>query len=287
MTALYLYKLNSLKLDKNINTVVLGDSQSQTAFNDSLTANAVNYSHNSEHFFLTYNVLKLIVKNNPQIRTLILGCSFHSISAFNERYLFGERNKPDNFSKLFYPRYFSMLDNESKLFLIERNLPGVIKSFRGIALDMITSFTENYSKYQDYPFVGRYYPGRVRTFNDSLIKESVVWHFYSDSTETQLEEFSSLQSEYLEKIISFCKEHDIKVILLNTPVHELYYKQIPEKYMSHYYSYMKELEKNDNVTLYDYYNYKLPDEYFGDGNHLNRTGASVFTPMIMNRINSN
>jgi lysophospholipase L1-like esterase len=50
---------------------------------------------------------------------------------------------------------------------------------------------------------------------------------------------------------------------------------------------MKELEKNDNVTLYDYYNYKLPDEYFGDGNHLNRTGASVFTPMIMNRINSN
>ena len=284
MTAIYIYRLNNIKLGNNINTLILGDSQTQTAINDSITENAVNYSHNSEHFLLTYNVLKLVATNNPQIKNVILGCSFHSISAFNERYLFGEKNKPDVFTKLFYPRYFTMLENDSKLFLIENNLPGVLKSLQMIILDMITSFTNNYKKYQDYPFVGRYYPGRTRIFNDSLINESIVWHFYSDSTAFRLEDFSDLQEEYLKKIITFCKDNNIKLILLNTPVHEDYYTQIPEKFMKEYYSLMKDLEDSDKVILFDYYNYKLPDEYFGDGNHLNRQGATVFTPIIMNRI---
>lgn len=287
MTAIYLHKINTLKLDDNINTLILGDSQSQTAINDSLYKNSVNFSHNSEHYLLTYNVLKLVIKNNPQIRNVILGCSFQNISAYYERYLFGEKNKPDNFSKIFYSRYFSILDNNSKLFLIENNLPGVLKSFRPIVLDMIKSFTNNYSKYQDYPFIGRYYPGRKRVLNDSIVKVAVIWHYYSDSTGTELEDFSRLQSKYLKDIISFCKENNIKLFLLNTPVHEDYLKQIPQKFISGYYSFMKELEGSDNVTLLNYPDYKLPDEYFGDGNHLNQRGASVFTPEIMNRLNSN
>lgn len=283
-TALYLYRLNTIKLSDNINTLVLGDSQTQTAVNDSIFPNSVNYSHNSEHYLITYNVLKLVVSNNPQIKNVVLGCSFHNISSFYDRCLFNEGNKAEGISKMLCSRYFSMLDNSNKLMLIENNVPVVLKTLRPGVLDMIESLVYNYSNYQDYRFIGRYYPGIKRVFNDSVVKETILWHFYSDSTGTEMENFSELQSEYLEDILSFCKERNIKVYLLNTPVHQDYFKLIPQKFISRYYSYMKELKESYNVTLLDYPEYKFPDDYFGDGNHLNRLGATEFTPMIMNRL---
>jgi hypothetical protein len=284
--AAYLYRINKLKLDDNIDTLILGDSQPQTAINDSLLKNSVNYSNNSEHYLLSYNVLELIVKNNPQIKNLILGCSFHNISAFYEKCLYNEGNKANAISNMLCSRYFSMLDNKSKLLMIENNFPGVIKSFHQIVWNMVSSFTGNYSNYQDYAFVGKYYPGIKRTLNDEILKASITWHFYSDTTETEVEDFSPLQIEYLKKIISFCKENNIRVFLLNTPVHEDYLKRIPPKFITGYYSLMKELEAQGNITLLDYPDYKLPDEYFGDCNHLNREGASVFTPEVELRLNN-
>ncbi|MBK8550715.1 MAG: hypothetical protein IPL53_06500 [Ignavibacteria bacterium] len=283
-TALYIYKLNTIKLGDNINTLILGDSQTQTAVNDSIFTNSINYSHNSEHYLITYNVLKLVVSNNPQIRNVVLGFSFHNTSTFYDRCLFNEGNKAEGISRMLCSRYFTMLDNSNKLMLIENNLPVVLKTLRPGVLDMMESLVYNYSNYQDYRFIGRYYPGIKRILNDSVVKESILWHFYTDSTGIEMENFSDLQSEYLKKIISFCKERNIKVYLLNTPVHQDYYKQIPQEFISRYYSYIKDLEENYNVTLLDYPDCKFPDEYFGDGNHLNRLGASVFTPMVMSRI---
>ncbi len=154
-------------------------------------------------------------------------------------------------------------------------------------MNMIVSFTDRYSDYQDYVFIGKYYPGIKRVLNDTLIKETILWHFYTDSTGKEVESFSTLQSEYLEKIIVLCKEKNINLVLLNTPLQEHYYKLVPEKFISAYYSYMKELEDKYNIVLYDYPQQKYPDEYFGDGNHLNRKGASVFTQQVMNRLNNN
>ncbi len=287
MTAAYLYRLNNLRLDPKINTLVIGDSQSQTAIDDSLYTNVINFSNNSEHYLLTYNVLKLLTKNNPQIKNVILGCSFHNFSSFYERCLFNEDNKAEPISRMLCSRYFSMLDIDGKLLLIDNNPTQIIKSFRAIVVSMIVPFTENYSKYRDYQFIGGYYPGLKRVLNDTLIRETISWHFYTDSTGTEQEHFSNLQLKYLKDIIKLCKEKNIRLVLLNTPLHENCFKLIPEKFISDYYSTLKDLEDKDNIILFDYPEYKLPDDDFGDGNHLNKKGASVFTPEVMNRLNSN
>ncbi|HMS65294.1 MAG TPA: hypothetical protein PKD83_08595 [Ignavibacteria bacterium] len=284
ISSLYLHRINNLRVRENANILVLGDSQPQCAVNDSVYINLENFSQNSEHFFLTYNILQLIVKNNPQINTFILGCSFHNISAFSERYIFYKNNYKDNFPELVIPRYFPVIDFGSKMFLIENNLEGVVKSFKESVNYMIKSFTRPYKEYHDYPFIGRYYASRKRVFNDSTVKASVDWHFYKDSAATELEDFSMLQEEYLKKIVSFCKEKNIKLILLNTPVYEGYYKQIPEKFISGYYNFMNELEDSNKVILYDYSKFQVPDDYYGDGNHLNLKGALMLTPVIMERL---
>lgn len=286
IAALFMRKLDSMSLDKNVNTLVLGDSHTQCAINDSLYKNTVNFSISSEHYLLTYNVLKLIIKNNPDLKNLILGCSFHSFSAFNDRYLFGEKNKKDIFSEIYYSRYFPILDDESKFLLLKTNPDGVIKSFRMIIFNMLESFTENYTTYHDYPFIGRFYPGKNRVLKDSLINASIAWHFYADSSRKVLEDFSGLQITYLKKIIQLCMDNHIKLILLNTPVHEKYDKQVPEKFITEYYSMMRKFEKNDNVLFFDYHDYKFTDDYFGDGNHLNLPGASIFTNIVMQRLNN-
>ncbi len=247
----------------------------------------VNFSHNSEHYMLTYNVLKLIVKNNPQIKNLILGCSYHNISTFYDRCLFNEKYTADHISNMLLTRYFTMIDNKSKLILIENNFSGVLKSSKDGIMNMINSFTGNYSNYQDYEFIGKYYQGGKRSLTDIGNNRAIWLHFYKDVDGSELEDFSSLQLEYLKKILSFCKENNIKVFLLNTPVHDTYFRNIPEKFITGYYSIMKGLEESYNVTLLDYPESNYPDDYFGDSNHLNRAGASVFTPKIMERINQN
>lgn len=285
ISAVYLYRIDKLHVPENVNVLILGDSQPQCAVNDSVFSNSVNFSQNSEHFFLTYTVLQLVVKNNPQINTLILGCSYHNLSAFSERYIFYKGNYKDNFPELVIPRYYPILDFKDKIFLLKNNFEGVIKSFKMIVTNMVKSFTSNYKEYHDYPFIGRYYASRKRVFNDSTVKASVDWHFYKDSAATELEEFSSLQYEYLKKIVAFCKEKNIKLILLNTPVYEDYYKQIPKEFTDEYYRLMNELSDGDKVEFFDYYDFKVPDDFYGDGNHLNLQGAVMLTPEIMKRLN--
>jgi hypothetical protein len=280
--------LKSFYLNNRITTVVLGDSHTQCAIDDSLFENIVNLSSNSEVYFYNFNKLKAIIQRNHLIKTVIIGCSYHSFSSFNDEALFDIE-----ITDYTYPLYFLALDNESKMFLIKNNLAGVIFSFRNIMNTAIVSlFNYNSSKIffngigkRVLPSIFRnktmltfwsgFHNSKKNNINDSTIAIAIKSHYFKN--DNTLRQYSHLQVYYLNRIINYCIEKNMRIFILMTPLNDKYYSKIPAQFISHYYSTLNNLKIKKNVIVLDYHDYQLPDECFGDGDHLNKKGADNFT----------
>lgn len=276
ITFFYWKRIDTVTLGNETQTVICGDSHTQCAINDSIFFNSVNFSQNSEHNLYTYNFLCMLLENNPHIENIILGFSFHNLSLFYDKYLFDNEKTADK-----YPRYFSILRNTDKEFLLKNNLYGVVKSSHGIIRTMFNSITDNCSDYHDYPFCGSYYPSSRSNFSDSMVNAAIKRHYYTGEDVSRV---SDLQISFLKEIASLCKEKKVNLIILSTPVHKNYFEKIPKRFIEDYYSLIQDICTNTSVKFFDYHDYQLPVNCFGDGDHLNKSGASIFTVEIMNRI---
>ena len=72
----------------------------------------------------TYNVIRTLVNSNPQIKTVILGYSYHSLSEIYDDVVYKEEGRGD-----FYSTYLPILDKESIILLANHNFNGIVKSF--------------------------------------------------------------------------------------------------------------------------------------------------------------
>ena len=292
---LFIYHLclKSFCLNNSITTVVVGDSHAQSAINDNLFENIVNLSQNSECYFYTYNKLKGIIQRNQRIRTVIVGCTYHSFSSYNDEYLFDR-----DATKYTFPQYFLALDDESKRFLINNNPAGVMRSFSGIMKNALSAlfkydsskilfngtgkdvlrylFHSNKNLYLS--FWGGFYDSEKSNISDSTIAAAINRHYFENGSTFQ--PYSHLQVYYLNKIVSYCIAKNITVFILTTPVTEKYYSKIPAQFISHYYAVLDNLKNGNSVIALDYHDYRLPDECFGDGDHLNKKGADNFTNFL-------
>jgi lysophospholipase L1-like esterase len=79
------------------------------------------------------------------------------------------------------------------------------------------------------------------------------------------------------QICKLCYENNIEIILVNTPVHPGYYEKIPEIFFENHKKVYDYLQENFGAVYYDYSQFAIPDEGFGDGDHLNAVGAKIFT----------
>ena len=257
---------DKIKLDENIHTLICGDSHTETALNDSILQGSINISQSSQHYFYLYNVLKKLLKNNPQINTVIVGFSFHSLSSFYDDYLFQEE-----FSKHMYTRYFSILDVHSLFFLLTKNFPGVANDFNNI----LKSINKN-TKVRDlerYQFIGKFYDSDRSNKNDSTIMNAISIHYYNNGKE---QAFSDYQETYLGKIIELCREKNINLILMNCPVSNEYKAKIPSKFIENYYGFS---EAHKDIIL-DYHDFQLPEDHYGDGDHINKKGSILFSKSV-------
>lgn len=250
--------------------VIVGDSHTQTAINDGLVNNAINISHSSENFLFTYNVLDLILKNNTQINTVILGVSFHSFSKNYDKNL-------QNYSKskFIVPNYLPILDGSAinNLWALDhKNLIKILpESYKILLNDLILVNSEDLS---NYSFIGGYYEGSGNNLGDSIIAATIKKHYSSTSQEF----LSKNQVKWFDKILDLTSRKHINLIVVNTPINQKYKNRIPKKMEVEYY---KILEKRKNGFIYrDFSDLELPDSCFGDGDHLNKDGAEIFTKLF-------
>lgn len=265
--------VSSLNIDENIQTLICGDSHTQTAINDELIPNSLNIAHSSEHYLYSYNVLKLLLGNNPQIQNVILGFSYHNISSAQDDYLF----EPDK-SQYMYPRYISVLDRKSFTKLITANPKGFINDFK----DIFQGFNRHIGaeELHRFGFIGGYYSSDLTNKNDSTIQHTINNHYLGDKGMPQ--GYSDIQISYLQSIVELCRVEDVKLILINCPISKEYKAMIPESFI---YTFQDKATQFGPLVI-DYSDFSVPENCYGDGDHLNASGAEIFSAYLLDQIDS-
>lgn len=252
-------KRNILKFisKKEKSNFFLGDSHIQKAIVDSLLPNSANISQSGESFYFTYFKLKKLFSLGININQLFLGFSYHSLSNYYEDFIEGEN------SKFVAPKYFFLLPNKQKLWVLWSN-----KNNLGLFVLNIIKKGLN-----EYNFIGQYKNEFGNTKTNIEITNKRLKLQYANGER----DISELNSQYLFKIIQLCKKENIPITFIKTPLSPYYLKQIPNKFVNYY----NEKTRNFGIQMVDLQLLNLGDNYFiPDGDHVSREGAIKVTEYL-------
>lgn len=229
-------------------TLFLGDSH----FNKTLIS-VNNFALGSETTLFSFFKLKKIIQQQ-KVDTVYLAFGYHNLSDF-----FNEYDERPIIVERYFP-YMPLAEKASFAFML--NYPR-----------MITSFAREYKK-RNNPIPGGFELPPTNAFDSNKCKERVKYVFQNHS-------FYSKNLAGLDSIKNLCRQNQIALFLVNTPLHPSFRKTIPDNF----------LEKYKLITqhyqLINLENVFLEDEYFlPDGDHLSQKGVKHFTE-LMNRIRAN
>ena len=253
-------------LSKDKTTLILGDSQTETALNDSIIKNSVNLSKAGDPLYFNYIKLKKILKNNSQIKTLVLGFSPSNLISK------GFYEVPKMKSK--YKTYFYLIDFKDYGDLIDYNFEGFIRGATGLESYLLKSWKIIITKDITKIGIGGFRP---ISYNISKLDDDILLN----NSILPKNEPDQIAVRYFYRIIEICQNNDIELIVINTPLHS----SLSDKQINHKRVYDQFMSKiNRNVLKWDYEYYNLDDFYFYDDNHLNLKGAEIFSHYINNKL---
>jgi len=261
----YIYNSNmesNYIVDKSKSILVLGDSHTECAINDSIVIKSVNISKSADAYFYSFIKLRKFLKINSGIKTVILGISEKSL--YNKNWLY----KPNKANA-----YFRLMNLNDFRVLLES---GGIKTFANLAKASFDNFSKlliiKKSNYKDMGIGGYLY------FKREKLDEAITRYKKQKSIDRP---YSEIQVEYLLKIVNLCQEYTVKLILLNTPTYVYCKNENDSEKLEQF------INKNidNSVEYWDYSNYLLPDFCYGDLVHLNYRGAEIFSKKLQNDIN--
>lgn len=262
---------NQYFIPQNIEIIFLGDSHITFSVIDSLIPNSSNLSNLGEPYYYSFQKLKYVVKNQ-NIKHVVLGVSYHNISSYYEELING------NISTVFPPKIFFCLDFIEKLRVISWNRNKLFFLFRELIKSVENKCYNLEPANNKYSFSNGFknnlYYEKVRT---KKVKNRAHSQFFT--SQNQLQSFSYINIYYLKKIISYCKENNLKITLLTTPLHSDYLRLVPHEFRSE----LKEIINKNNVQLINLENLVLNDScYAHDGDHLTLKGARKMTDSLLN-----
>ncbi|KAA6333093.1 hypothetical protein EZS27_018463 [termite gut metagenome] len=236
---------NSPIIEIKEKVLILGDSHTQDAVNDTIFTESFNYSQGGDPFIYSYAKL-VSIASVSKIDKLILSVSPVSLNNDTKNWIY-------KINKLLF--YFPPKD----LIILFRYAPRLL-------LKPIFNF---YKK--EFNKVGGYaYNDRFKLQED--IKRLTCLVPENSCVPPQI------QLLYLDKIVEYCKSKSIKLIFINTPMYhaERFYN------MDNFYKIIE--KKYNDVTFWDYGDYILPDSCYGDVGHLNHIGAKKFSAMLQEKV---
>lgn len=264
----YYHSLPFDQKNDEIKILILGDSHPQHSIDKSLLNKSSNKSSSGEPYF--YSLLKLNIYNElyPNVETLILGVSYHSLNQNVE-------DRIDAYS--FYMSLYPYLKGRSQIVDIDEYISLKTELEVYLAYEFGIPSKSCVAELKN-EFIG------YESFGLPILSNTLNHHYYALSGE--INKPSSVQFDLLEKLVEFCEINHIKLVLYNSPVKKEYLSLVPSSYIHLTDSIASSYANNENVFYLNYSNYDLPDSCFADYDHLNETGARVFTPIIEERLKS-
>ncbi|MDD2477053.1 MAG: hypothetical protein PHI32_14245 [Dysgonamonadaceae bacterium] len=257
-------RTKSFTVKDNVSEVYLGDSRVRYAIDDRMLDNSLNLGNSSESTYFSYFKLKQILKSSPSIRTVYLGFSYHNISSYYDQFIFGQ------YSHSISPNYFFILPLSEQYRMIKWNF----KRLPFFLISILKSGMKNW--FRKDILESRFSNQHInKAVNSRIIDERLKLQYYSNE---ELNSFSSLNSEYFNKIVDLCNVHQVELIILNTPMHHYYQAHVPQKFIDEYNS----ITDSHNLRIIDLSSIELPENGFqADGDLVTKIGAIKTTKKLL------
>jgi hypothetical protein len=260
-----------IRIENRITTIIVGDSHTACAINDSLPSEIRNVSVLSEGYFFSYLKLKRIIYDNNNIKNVVLGFSYHNLSTRYELFVYGT----PFFNSI--NRYISLMELKDFFTLISKQ-----KSLSNLA-PIFRSCLSSIAKYyrEGNPCILKDFIPDIRGgANEESINERINYQYYYEGEPCTVSDFNI---SYLKKIVELCRDHEIYLVLLNVPLFGDYDARIPSCVKSRYDSIVKDL----GLPFINLNDFHLPgDCFFPEGDHLNSEGAKLVTKYLVNYLNN-
>lgn len=262
----YCYKMKGygFALPKEKTILVIGDSQTQADIDDELIPHVKNVSLAYDGYFTMFRRLQLYVDSNPQIDSVFIAFTPHTL-----------RKDKDEFYQSFgyieatTKHYLPFLTLEDWILLVSHDVSDVvsalttpIKYYWNVSVESIKEM--GFFEVADYSHLSKdIESGAIRLTADAF---------------GGVDYGNKITLEYLHRIIDFCKTRNITLIGLNTPVYHGFDYFDMENFEN-----LKKTQFSD-LEVWDYMDIEVPDDCRRDVNHLNRTGATLFSEILKERL---
>lgn len=257
-------KRAEFKLDKSVRYLVLGHSHPECAFDDSLIANFKNCSYSGESYFYSYPKIRNLLAQNPQVKVVFFEFTDNHLDdqLMNET-IWSESNICN-----FYPIYSPFIGQEDAGFLFKKRSKNfLLAASISIKKQLIKIVSSNY----DFGKYGRYLY-LVRDKTDSLIRHHKKLPVPATKADFSNNNHPNYNLAYLVKCINYCREKGVKVFLVRSPQHKIYREERNEENFN-----ITRMHYFPDIEFLDFNNCPLPDNNFGDLEHLNFRGARRFS----------
>lgn len=270
-----------LKKNTDINVLFLGSSHVQNGVNPKyVDLKAANLAYGSQDIQLNSALFFKNVKKLARLKILVLELDYHTL----------EEKNPRNYFRLpWYYKYYGIKIGQisllNKIFLYSTSP----KFF----MDNIFQNLSTYSKtdqINDYGFVENDFDDIFKKYkyNPKVIIQSSKERLKKKHANQSVKNYTYNKKE-INKMITYCIERNVKVVLLAPPVYRTYYTVfIPEK-ESRRKIYLDSLTNLKQKQLF-IWNFEKDDRFqvtdFKNDDHLNSTGAIKFSKIVNNKFKS-
>lgn len=249
-------------LPSTTENLLVGHSQAECALNDSLILGSKNLAQGGEAYFYTYQKLRKLLPENPQVQTVYLSFSNNQIEKKMDEWTYDDQHLSN-----YFPKYSGQMDAKDYQLLMQHNLKKVLAGELKALKNNLTFILKNKKSYLDNNNWGGYlYLKRNKI--DSLLKGNYN-AFLKEETSSEI---SEINLNYLKKIVSLCKESNVKLVFFRTPIHPKLFDSYDEKAFQNI-----RTKQFNSIQFLDFHDFKLDNNEYGDFNHLNFKGAATFS----------
>lgn len=264
-----IYFYNLAKKDEatkiNARVVAIGDSHMACDFRPQFYPHSANVSQTAEPLITSYFKTKKLIKDNPDVDTLIIGISYNTFSDYNDEKFIKELWADNQLG-----RTTTLMD---------------LKDYGQYPVDTNTYLKLYFKNMFVIPISGQpayfgEYIGKGNHLEESNLEEVVHKHFYADST---LRAVSNNSLNYLNSILSWTTKHHVQPIVICPPLHADYRERVPQLFKITLENFTEQYRK-EGFTILNFSEYPMADSLYTDHTHLDREGAKVFTKMLKEQL---
>ncbi len=225
---------------------------------DTILPGIRNFSKAAEGYVFTLSKLETLKKANPQIDTVFLGAGYHNfVSSTTAFYL-----KPNVADK-----YFFIVPLSVKWWMI-RNAPDPMELLQS---SMVYGAKAAKAKTRNTSFLGNYENYLMASKPSRATIDLKIHERYFDGD--HVGNTSEIAELYFNKIVQYCQDQNIKLIVLDTPTSNYYKESVPQKFKDFYNKVV-----NNTIERVDFSALDLPeDEFVEDGDHIIYSGTKKTT----------